>query len=395
MHLVWTASGLVFTSMDRKIKLIEPNQNRMVPLVESSASFQVAAIACADYPGQSILVVGWTDGSIQSIQIDAANRNEGQTLFRWTSVQFALCVSTSMRTICSGGSDGRLHFLPLIGLKSASATIDSNQSARQTIDLHAQIDCVASSMSGDLVVAATVNRLFLFGGTVVSRSTSNVATHRLKSAPSSASGGIWTLIREVSLTGAPLSRLCLAPDGSRILCASTSGAVHVLKISWRTVRIKGGHQISYVGRNQINVRLVEINQSDRVTSIRSQYSIVKVRVLANRFVVVWTSGSLIFAGWRTSDELTNNSQLKQPPEIAPAESQPIVAELKWNRADEKLRFCFDFDNVILLQSGSELHVLQWNTSELLASVRTQHFSPHLLRYNIRQSFSFIFSFFAD
>jgi hypothetical protein len=367
MHMIWCSAGLLFATLDGKVKRIETSHNRMHPVADQS--LPVAAVVCTELASICLLAIGWADGTVQSVTIpveSSSQASECKTLFRWTCGQFAMCVAPSAQTLCSGGSDGRLHFLPF----TPQSTANEVQAARQTIDLQHEINCVAASTAGDFVVAASGRKLLLFSVSVTSRDSNVIGSSRVKSARSS----VWSTVREVPLSGAPLCRLRFAPDGSRVLCVGTCGTMNVLKVGWKTRRVAGGHQVSYVGRNQVNVRFADQTEVDSPLSIRSQYAIVRIRVLADRFVVAWTTGSLVFACWPSveADDGSDSIVLK-------ASREPITAELKWNRRDEKTRFCFDFDNVILLQSAGELHVMQWNTSELLASVRTQYFSPHLLR----------------
>lgn len=181
---------------------------------------------------------------------------------------------------------------------------------------------------------------------------------------------LWTKKQTIALNGYGLiNGLSLSPDATKLITTSINGLVDLFEIKWKKSLISRYFEINFMGSNQISVRsskeshLPEIN-----VLIRSKSEIKNVKIVKRRYAIVWTKNSLIFSDLEVASNSSSNA--KQ------------FTEIDWTgmTTASELRFCFDFDSVVLINVIGELYIFQLSNGQLLTSVRTDFISPHLMRY---------------
>lgn len=254
---------------------------------------------------------------------------------------FALCL-LSEQYLAFGSSHSSLTILELT--KNSS----TNEANRQVLELESAICHLTGLPNGELLVAACAEEFHIF---------------------TREANQLWTRSQTVALGGYGLiNSLSLSPDGTRLITASVHGLADVFEIKWKKSLISKYFEINFIGSNQISIKSSkESDQSAEVNVlIRSKrHEIQKVKILQRRYAIVYTKNSLIFSDL----EVASSSAGKQ------------FHEIDWNgiMSSGELRFCFDYENVLLINSVGELYIFQVSNGQLLTSVRTDYISPHLMR----------------
>ena len=252
----------------------------------------------------------------------------------------------SEQYLAYGSSNGSLTILDL---SRSSREADGNAN-RQVLELDSAICCLTGMPNGELLVCGCAEAFHVFS--------------REANQP-------WTRSQTVVLSGYGLiNSLSLSPDGTRLVAASVSGVVDLFEIKWKKSLISKYYEINFMGSNQISIKnakdagLPELN-----VLIRSRHEIKKVKILQRRYAIVYTKNSLIFSDLEVASS-SAGSHSKQ------------FHEIDWNgiMSASELRFCFDYENVLLINVIGELYIFQISTGQLLTSVRTDFISPHLMRY---------------
>lgn len=184
---------------------------------------------------------------------------------------------------------------------------------------------------------------------------------------------IWVKSQSVSLNGYGLiNSLSLSPDGTKLITSSINGLVDLFEIKWKRSLLSKYYEINFIGSNQISIRNSRESNliPDLNVLIRSKNEIKRVKILSKRYVIVWTRNSLIFSDLEVASGLSINNF---------ASKQQFI-EIDWSgMATTEVRFCFDYENVILINVIGELFIYQFSNGQLLTSVRTDFISPHLIR----------------
>ena len=255
---------------------------------------------------------------------------------------FALCL-VSEQYLAYGSSNGSLTILELA---RQTRQADSNAN-KQVLELDSAICYLAAN--GELLVCGCAEEFHIF---------------------SRENNGIWSKGQTVSLNGYGLiNGLSLSPDGTRLITTSVNGLVDLFEIRWKKSLISKYFEINFMGSNQISIKSAkDAELADVNVLIRSRHEIKKVKILQRRYAIVYTKNSLIFSDL----------------EVASSSSQKQFHEIDWNgiASTSELRFCFDYENVLLVNVIGELYIFQISNGQLLTSVRTDFISPHLMRFVI-------------
>lgn len=254
---------------------------------------------------------------------------------------FALCL-VNEQYLAYGSSNGSLTILELARL----ARQDGNAN-RQVLELDSAICYLAAN--GELLVCGCAEEFHIF---------------------SREANQLWTKSQTVALNGYGLiNGLSLSPDGTRLITSSVNGLVDLFEIKWKKSLISKYYEINFMGSNQISIKSAkDADLPDVNVLIRSRHEIKKVKILQRRYAIVFTKNSLIFSDLEVASS-TGNSQQKQ------------FHEIDWTgiASTSELRFCFDYENVLLINVIGELYIFQISNGQLLTSVRTDFISPHLMR----------------
>lgn len=244
----------------------------------------------------------------------------------------------SEQCLAYGSSNGSLTILEL------AKSVAEN---RQVLELDSAICYLTGLPNGELLVCGCPEEFHIF---------------------SKGANQLWIKSQTVGLNGyGMINGLSLSPDGTRLITTSMNGLVDLFEIKWKKSLISKYYEINFMGSNQISIKnakdsdLAEVN-----VLIRSRHEIKKVKILQRRYAIVYTKNSLIFSDLEVA---SSNSSSKQ------------YHEIDWNgMSTSELRFCFDYENVLLINVIGELYIFQASNGQLLTSVRTDFISPHLMRY---------------
>lgn len=259
-----------------------------------------------------------------------------------SSPTFALCLVTEQ--CLAYGTNSSLTILEL-----RNETIE-NSSDKQVLELNSQIYYLTSLPNGELIVCGCVEEY-------------HVITKE---------NHVWVKGQTVCLNGYGLiNSLSLSPDGTKLITSSINGLIDLFEIKWKKSLISQFFEINFIGNNQISIKNGPDLPDNVNVLIRSKYEIKKVKILKRRYAIVWTKNSLIFSDL----EVASSSNLKK------------FNEIDWNgMSSNELRFCFDYENVLLINVIGELYIYQISNGQLLTSVRTDFISPHLMRYLLKRLF---------
>lgn len=248
------------------------------------------------------------------------------------------------------GTNSSLIFLELKkNSKDSSINLDNSNTNNQVIELNSNIYFMASLPNSDQLICACVEDLYFL----------------MKE------NHIWIKKQMITLTGYGLINcITLSPDSTKLITASINGLVDLFEIKWKKSLISRHFEINFIGSNQILIKNSgrETNQMEVNVLIRSKSEIKKIKILKRRYAVVWTRNSLIFSDLEvaTSDTGKNFKQF---------------TEIDWSGglSTDELRFCFDFESVVLINVIGELYIYQLSNGQLLISIRTDFISTNLMR----------------
>lgn len=275
------------------------------------------------------LVCGFLNGVIM-INSTSSRDGVGKPVFTHSSPPFALTLSSS-GYICAGGCDGKLVF--------ANAFSQSKTVSRQNVDIGSDISCAVSSPSGNVIIASSLEKLMIF-----------VLESQL-----------WRQLNTVELCGANIiTTLHWSADGTKFIAGTVHGALELFSCQWKRKLIGDRFEINYVGNKHI---VIKDTTKETSAVYKSEYEIIDVKVIRERFVVVKTTNTLILG------DMNNN--------------ETMTSEIDWSgMSTEGIRYCFDYENVVLINFIGELFLVELGENEILASVRTDFVNPHLMRYKI-------------
>ncbi|RWS27118.1 Wimple/ift172-like protein, partial [Leptotrombidium deliense] len=344
--LKWPNEGIVFGCADGKVistyvmflplptivffnfqvKLIQMNNNKMNTLLSNNSM-----VISLDVAGNNV-VAGYLNATVFMNSM-GPRESAGQHLASHSCPPFALCLSIS-GYLCIAGCDGKVTFV-----NTNAENAGRSGSSKQNIELGEEITCATTVPSGNNILLTSLDKIIIFS--LESKS--------------------WKKTSEIELQGARLiTSLVWSKDGTKLLVGSVNGAVELFSCQWKRKLIGDKHEINYVGHNQVVIK----DLSGNTTSVyRSNSEIRDVRIVRESFVIIWTTNSLI------------TGSLK--------DAQNRFSEIDWTSLPtEGVKFCFDYELVVLISVVGELYIVEIGSNQLLASVRTEFVNPHLMRYDV-------------
>lgn len=305
------------------MKVIQTQTNKMFGLMSSNSM----AISLS-FSGDNI-VCGFLSGLVLINSINSRDSSGGKQVVTHSCPPFALTLSHS-GYVCVGGCDGRISFINIANQRAANNN-------KQNIEYGSEITCAISSPSGNITVLSSLEKLLIF----------------------ELDSRVWRQKNVIELCGAYLiTGLNWSIDGTKIVCGTLNGAAELFVCKWKTKIIGDKLEISYVGNRQVVIKDLLKGTS---AVFHSNFDIKDVKIIKENFAVIWTTSTLILGDIR--------------------ESNDRVSEIDWNgMTTEGVKFCFDYDNVGLINVVGELYLVELGSDQLLASVRTDFVNPHLMRY---------------
>lgn len=270
------------------------------------------------------VVAGFLNGVIMTSAI--GNRDLARQLATNACPPFALAVTYS-NYVCFGGCDGKITFL--------NCNQDARANNRQTIEFGSDLNCASSAPSGNIVIVSAGDKFVIFA----------------------LEGQYWRQTQVIELSGGYLlTGLFWSKDGTKLLVTTLNGAIELFTFQWKKKLIGDNFEANYVGSNQVVVKDVTTKE----TSVyRSAGEIKDIHIVRERFAVIWTQSSLILGELKSAER---------------------TSEIDWSgMVQDGVKFCFDYDGVVLAYVVGELYLIELGSNQLLASVRTEFVNPHLMR----------------
>lgn len=269
---------------------------------------------------------GYLNGSV-FISSLGQRENNGFHLLTHTCSPFGLCL-TSTGFLCLAGSDGKVVFARANGHSR-------DTSDRQVAELGNQINGLYSFPSGNTIAVSSLNSIYIYNFSSQS----------------------WRQSQVIILDGVPLvTGITISKDGSSFLVGTITGAIELFECEWKKKLIGKCFEVSYVGENQVVIKNVVSNKS---SPINSTFEIKDVKIVRNRFALLWTSKTLVIADLSDSNK---------------------SSEIEWSTVSlNNLKFCFDYENVVIINNVGELFIVELGINNILASARTEFVNSHLIR----------------
>lgn len=285
------------------------------------------------------VVVGCVDGSVI---LGTIGSREGRRISASTSPAYVVSLASN-GVICFSGSDGKLVIVQRDRSESSGK--------RQTIELDDEILALALSPAGNILVASILDKVLLF----------------------QLDGDIWRQSQVVQLEGAYLlTSFFWSRDGAKLITGSINGAVELFTFEWKRKKIGSRYNVDFVGSNQVDISGEGIS-----ASFSSCHDIKDVKLVKEFFLVIWTERSLILADVREAGK---------------------CSQVNWTGMTRNgVKFCFDYQNVVLVNVVGELYIVELGSDEFLSSVRTDFVNPLLISVRIceRKSESKILAYLLD
>ncbi|XP_054157078.1 intraflagellar transport protein 172 homolog [Oppia nitens] len=343
--LYWHKSGILFGSLDGKVKLVQTQTNKMSGLMSSQSSLVISMSVCGD-----TVVCGFMNGLIMMNSMAANNNNSrgdntGKQVATHSCPPFALTMSQS-GYICAAGCDGRITFINVSVVQNNNQRATGgggNTSTKQNLEYGSDISCAISSTSGNIIILTSLEKLIVF----------------------ELDSRVWRQKNTIELCGSYLvTGLQWSLDGTKLMVGTLNGAVELFACKWRTKLIGDKLEINYVGNRQVVVKDLHKGTTQ---VFQSTYDIKDVKIIKDSFVVVFTTNTLILSD--ITDESNNDK----------------ISEIDWTgMTTDGLRFSFDYENVVLINLVGELYLVELGSNQLLASVRTDFVNPHLMSVRINE-----------
>ncbi|EJD74502.1 intraflagellar transporter osm-1 [Loa loa] len=152
-----------------------------------------------------------------------------------------------------------------------------------------------------------------------------------------------------------ISALTWSPDGSTIALGTLCGAVITIDCCLKNSILKGRFQTKYISPSQVLIK--DITSEQRVTIHSSKgLPINEIKIMGHdRFVVAYTTNTLMIADMSTS----------------------YCSEIEWQSAGNE-RFYFDNENVCMIINAGEVSLVEYGNNAVIGWIRTELISPHLI-----------------
>lgn len=204
-----------------------------------------------------------------------------------------------------------------------------------------EFSCVAANPSGHTMVAGNFDKFFVY---VFSMSSNK-----------------WVEASQVNVENLyTVSAVCWKPDGSRMVVGSLSSCCDFYDACLRKTTYLGKYEFTYTSMSSV---LIKTLASGAKMSIKSRFGleIRKINIYRDRYVVARTPETLLVA------DMTNEK----------------CSEVQWNGSGAE-RFHFDYEAACMVFNSGELAVLEYGSNEVLGSLRTMQFNPHLISVRLNE-----------
>ena len=158
-----------------------------------------------------------------------------------------------------------------------------------------------------------------------------------------------------------ITTLNAKPDGSRVVAGTLCGSLELFDCCLKRSLLKNKFETTYVGPSQVIVKNIASGERAVVKS-ELGLEIQDVKVMGkDRYVVAQTPETILFADLQSGR----------------------TSEVSWQSSGNE-KFYFDSENVAIIFNAGELSLVQYGLNDILASVRTEFFNPHLISVRLNE-----------
>lgn len=136
------------------------------------------------------------------------------------------------------------------------------------------------------------------------------------------------------------------------------GSLDMFDTCIKRTKYRGKFEFTYISPSQVIVK--RLSTGARIV-LKSHYSyeVTKINIFRDQFLVAHTSETVLL-GDLVSCKLS---------------------EIPWHGSGQE-KFYFDNPQVCMVFNAGELSLIEYGVNEILGSCRTEHMSPHLIRYSM-------------
>ena len=164
-----------------------------------------------------------------------------------------------------------------------------------------------------------------------------------------------------------VTSLAWRPNGSTLALGSLCGLVDTYEACVKRYGYKC-FEVTYVSPSQVLIRrkdgkesfTIKSKHGEEITKIMTHQDEEKIE----RFVVAHTEETLIVGDM--------------------GDKSGKISEIPWDGNGENEKYFFDAANACLVSYGGEISIIEYGTTDILASVRTENTSSHLLSVRINE-----------
>ena len=341
--LIWPANHpyeVIYGLSEGKVKIGQLRSNKHQTLY--AADSYVVALAAA--PNGSGIISGHLDGSIYRYNFPESNQGGPAytCIARHSSVPYALSWG---RSIVAAGNDQVVTFYDREG--GVERSFDYQDSA-PSAPVCKEFTVASFNNTGDSVVVGNFDSFYTFSYNSKSESWDD--------------NEIKVVTNMYSVTA-----LCWQHNGAALCVGTLCGLLDLYDACIRRYTYKKIFEMTYVSPSQVLVK----NKTTKTTNVvasKAGNEILKVAIHSDpltkldRYVVATTEEELIMQDLNTGK----------------------VSEIQWHGDGQHEKFYFDTNNAALVSYAGELSVIEYGNDEVIASVRTEHTSSHLLSVRINE-----------
>lgn len=336
---------------------------------------QQSAVTCLIWPPDQPIIYGLADGKVRSAN---TKTNKSSTVYNTESYVVSLVHNPSGKGILSGHADGSIirYFFDDEGTGDSQGKICTHPSPPYALAF-SQNAVVAAGCDKRIVAYGRDGRSFQqfdysreddeheFTVAVCSPSGQSVVIgsyDKLRVLNWSPRRQMWD---EPKVKVIPnlytVTALAWKRDGSRVVCGTLCGGVELFDCSLKKTIIRNKFEITHVGLSQAIVRNMSTNQKVPLKS-HFGYEIDEVRIMGkDRYLVAHTSDTLIMG-----DLLTCK-----------------LTEVPWHGSGNE-KYYLENENVCMIFNAGELCLIEYGSTEVLGSVRTEFMNPHLISVRLNE-----------
>ncbi|XP_041831040.1 intraflagellar transport protein 172 homolog [Melanotaenia boesemani] len=331
-RLLWPSeNAIVFGLVDGKVRIANTQTNKS-STIYATESFVVSL--ASNVSGKGILS-GHADGTVVRYFFDSEGSGESQgKLLTHPCPPYALAWGAN--SIMVGGCDKKV-----VAYGREGHILQNFDYSRDRTEK--EFTVAVTSPSGQSVVFGSFDRLRVF----------NWAPRR----------GVWDEAKPKEIANLyTITSLAWKKDGSRLCAGTLCGGVELFDCCLRRAIYKNKFEMTYVGLSQVIVR--NLSTGTRVV-LKSHYGyeIDEVKIMGkDRYLVAHTSDTLLLG-----DMLTNR-----------------LSEVPWPGSGGNEKFFFENESVCMIFNAGELSLVEYGSSSILGSVRTEFMNPHLISVRLNE-----------